>query len=231
MLTRIAVWTATVAFVAFAIARSTGGAKEISFPDPSVDAPLAAESAEESVVVAGGCFWGVQAVFQHVKGVRAATSGYAGGAAKTARYELVSSGTTGHAESVRVVFDRSQVTLGQLLKVFFAVAHDPTEVNRQGPDEGPQYRSVVFYSGDAQRNITNAYITQLNDAHIFKRRIATQVVPLDGFFAAEGYHQDYFSKNPFDPYIVINDRPKVENLKKFFPGVYTQAAAPARSDF
>lgn len=227
MRNRVLAWSAAVTLLALVISRSTGGAKEIPFPDPAIDAPLATAAAEESVVVAGGCFWGVQAVFQHVKGVTAATSGYSGGAAKTARYDLVSSGSTGHAESVRVVFDRSQVTLGQLLKIFFSVAHDPTELNRQGPDEGTQYRSVIFFANDAQKNIAGAYVTQLNDAHIFKRRIVTQIVPLDGFFAAESYHQDYFAKNPFEPYIVINDRPKVENLKKFFSAVYVQKAAPA----
>jgi len=227
MRNRVLIWCAAVAVLVLVIARSTGGSREIPFPDPAVDAPLATSPAEETLVVAGGCFWGVQAVFQHVKGVTAATSGYAGGTAKTARYDIVSSGSTGHAESVRVAFDRSQVTLGQLLKIFFAVAHDPTELNRQGPDEGTQYRSVIFFANDAQKNIAAAYVAQLNDAGIFKRRIVTQVVPLDGFFAAESYHQDYFAKNPFEPYIVINDRPKVENLKKFFPAVYVQKAAPA----
>jgi len=164
-------------------------------------------------------------VFQHVRGVQVATSGYAGGTAKNAKYEVVSTGTTGHAESVRVVFDRSQVTLGQLLKIFFSVVHDPTELNRQGPDEGTQYRSAIFYSGDAQKQIATAYVTQLNDLKIFTRRIVTQIAPLDGFFAAETYHQDYFAKNPFDPYIVINDRPKVENLRKLFAGSYVKQAA------
>lgn len=230
MKTRALLWTAVVTVLVFAIARNSGGAKEISFPDPAVDAQLSPAAAEESVVLGGGCFWGVQAVFQHVKGVTAATSGYAGGAAKTAKYEVVSSGTTGHAESVRVVFDRSQVTIGQLLKVFFSVAHDPTEVNRQGPDEGTQYRSVIFYATESQKQIATSYISQLNDARIYRRRIATQLAPLDGFFAAEAYHQDYFAKNPFDPYIMINDRPKVENLKKFFPAIYVKAAAPVAAN-
>lgn len=197
------------------------------FPDPAIDAPLAAAPAPESIVVAGGCFWGVQAVFQHVKGVVAATSGYAGGSAATAKYEMVSSGATGHAESVRVSFDRSQVSLGQLLKVFFAVAHDPTEVNRQRPDEGPQYRSVVFVAGDEQRKIATAYVAQLNAARVFRRPIATRIVALDGFYAAESYHQDYFAKNPFEPYIVINDRPKVEGLKKLLPQLWTARRAAA----
>jgi peptide-methionine (S)-S-oxide reductase len=225
MTKRPLIWTAIVTVLVVATMRNNGGAREIQFPDPAVDAQLSAERGEESIVVAGGCFWGVQAVFQHVKGVEVATSGYAGGTAKTAKYEIVSSGTTGHAESVRVVFDRSRVTLGQLLKIFFSVVHDPTELNRQGPDEGTQYRSAIFYSGDAQKLIATAYIAQLNDAKIFKRRVVTQIVPLDGFFAAETYHQDYFAKNPFDPYIVINDRPKLENLRKMFTGSYVTQAA------
>lgn len=213
-------------WLAIITATALFGAARAPFPDPTVDVPLAPTAAEESIVVAGGCFWGVQAVFQHVKGVVASTSGYAGGAANTAKYEMVSSGRTGHAESVRVVFDRSQVSLGQLLKVFFAIAHDPTEVNRQGPDEGPQYRSAIFYANEAQQKVAVAYVAQLNDAKVFKQRIATQIAPLDGFYAAEGYHQDYFAKNPFEPYIMINDRPKVEGLKKVFPQLWVEKRAP-----
>jgi peptide-methionine (S)-S-oxide reductase len=210
-MTRLLLATTVVAFLARAAA----------FPEPAVDAPNTSERSEEAVVLAGGCFWGVQAVFQHLKGVVVARSGYAGGTAKTAKYEMVSSGTTGHAESVRVVFDRSQVTLGQVLKIFFAIAHDPTELNRQGPDEGPQYRSAIFYAGDLQRKIAEAYVAQLNDAKVFKRKIVTQIVPLDGFYEAEAYHQDYASKHPSDPYIMFNDRPKVENLRRLYPAVYT----------
>jgi peptide-methionine (S)-S-oxide reductase len=192
------------------------------FPDPAVDNTLAPASSEESVVLAGGCFWGMQAVFQHMKGVVSATSGYAGGNARTARYEMVSSGTTGHAESVRVVFDRSQMTLGQVLKVFFAIAHDPTELNRQGPDEGPQYRSAIFFALESQKKVAEAYVAQLAEARVFKRKIVTQIVPLEGFFEAEAYHQDYATKHPFDPYIVINDRPKVDNLRKLMPALYVE---------
>lgn len=201
---------------------SHGTAKSASFPDPAVDVPLAAQRAEESVVVAGGCFWGVQAVYQHLKGVVSATSGYAGGSAKTARYEVVSSGRTGHAESVRIVFDRSQVTIGQLFKVFFQIAHDPTELNRQGPDEGPQYRSAIFVADAGQKKIADAYVAQLNTAKVFKRAIMTQISPLEGFYPAEEYHQNYVDKNPFDPYIVINDRPKVENLRKLYPSLFVR---------
>lgn len=192
------------------------------FPDPALDNPLAASATEESIVVAGGCFWGVQAVYQHMKGVVSATSGYAGGNARTAKYPMVSSGTSGHAESVRVVFDRSRVTLGQILKVFFSVAHDPTELNRQGPDEGPQYRSAIFYALDRQKAVAEAYTVQLDEARVFRRRIVTQIVPLEGFFEAEAYHQDYATKHPYDPYIMINDRPKVDNLRTLLPALYVE---------
>jgi peptide-methionine (S)-S-oxide reductase len=185
---------------------------------PAVATPPAAQL--DTVVFAGGCFWGVQAVFQHVKGVVSATSGYAGGMVDSPSYEEVSTGTTGHAESVRVVFDTSQVSLGQLLKVFFSVAHDPTELNRQGPDVGPQYRSAVFYTTEAQHNIVQAYIRQLETAHVFKSPIVTQVAPLRGFHEAEAYHQNYYNLHPNQPYIVINDRPKVEALRRDFAGLW-----------
>jgi peptide-methionine (S)-S-oxide reductase len=187
-----------------------------------LDDSLTPGAAEQSVVLAGGCFWGVQAVFQHLKGVTSATSGYAGGAAKTAKYEMVSSGTTGHAESVRVVFDPGLVSLGQVLKIFFAVAHDPTELNRQGPDEGPQYRSAIFYAGDRQRRIADAYLAQLGEAKVFRRRVVTQIAPLEAFYPAEPYHQDYATRHPNDPYIMINDRPKVDNLRKLYGSVYVE---------
>jgi peptide-methionine (S)-S-oxide reductase len=204
--------------VAFPFAARAKKASEI--PPPAVDATLAATPGEETVVFAGGCFWGVQAVFQHVKGVISATSGYSGGEAKTAEYEVVSTGSTGHAESVKVLFDPSQVTYGQLLHVFFSVAHDPTELNRQGPDEGTQYRSAVFYSTPDQLRITKAYIEQLSSAHAFKNRIVTQVVPLQGFYPAERYHQNYATVHPNDMYIMMNDAPKVKNLRQVFPQVY-----------
>jgi peptide-methionine (S)-S-oxide reductase len=171
-------------------------------------------------VVAGGCFWGIQAVFQHVKGVITATSGYSGGSANTAEYETVSTGATGHAESVKIVYDPSKVTYGELLRVFFSVAHDPTELNRQGPDSGTQYRSVVFYGNDEQKKIAEAYIAQLDQAGVFKRKIVTQVAPLKAFYPAEAYHQDYATRHPNQPYIAFNDAPKVENLKKTFPELW-----------
>ena len=202
------------------LACSAATATAIAIPDPTLDAPLAATKGEQTAVFAGGCFWGIQAVFQHVKGVKTATAGYSGGAAQTAHYEMVSTGETGHAESVQVIYDPSQVTYGQLLKVFFSVAHDPTELNRQGPDTGTQYRSAIFYSTEEQQRIALAYINQLNQAKIFNRTIVTQVVAFNSFYQAEGYHQDYAVKHPDDPYIATNDLPKVENLRKQLPNLY-----------
>lgn len=190
-------------------------------PAPVVDAARATTSAQQTAVLSGGCFWGVQAVFQHVKGVISATSGYAGGSAKTAEYEVVSTGETGHAESVQIVYDPSQITYGELLRVFFSVAHDPTQLNRQGPDEGPQYRSSIFYGSAEQKRIAEAYIAQLDQSKIFSRPIVTQVVPLQAFYPAEAYHQNYAALHPNQPYIVFNDAPKVEHLRQQFPDLYT----------
>jgi peptide-methionine (S)-S-oxide reductase len=192
----------------------------VALPNPADDAPLAAKSAKETAVVAGGCFWGIQAVFQHVKGVKSATSGYAGGEKRTAEYETVSTGRTGHAESVQITYDPSRISYGQLLKIFFSVAHDPTQLNRQGPDTGTQYRSVIFYSNDEQKRIAEAYIAQLDQAHVFPRQIVTQVVPLKAFYDAEAYHQNYATLHPEDPYIAFNDLPKIQHLKKQFPELY-----------
>lgn len=191
-----------------------------SFPMPAQDAPLTKASSQQTAVVAGGCFWGIQAVFQHVKGVVSATSGYAGGVSMTAHYEVVSTGATGHAESVKIVYDSSQITYGELLRVFFSVAHDPTELNRQGPDEGTQYRSAIFYSTDEQKHIAEAYIAQLDTAKAFPRAIVTQVVPLKEFYAAEAYHQNYAANHPDDLYIRYNDAPKVAHLRQQFPDLY-----------
>jgi len=190
-------------------------------PAPAVDAPRAATSGRGTAVVAGGCFWGIQAVFQHVKGVISATSGYAGGSAKTAEYEVVSTGETWHAESVQIVYDPSQITYGELLRIFFSVAHDPTQLNRQGPDEGTQYRSAIFYSNDEQKRIADAYIAQLNQSKVFPRSLVTQVTPLQAFYPAEAYHQNYAALHPNQPYIVFNDAPKVEHLRHEFPDLYT----------
>lgn len=192
-----------------------------NMPSPVVDAALASAKAEQSAVIAGGCFWGIQAVFQHVKGVTSATSGYSGGAARNAKYELVSNGDTGHAESVKITYDPSQITYGQILRVFFSVAHDPTQLNRQGPDTGTQYRSSIFYASDEQKRIAEAYIAQLEKAQVFNHPIVTQVVPLQAFYPAEAYHQDYAAHHPNNPYIVFNDAPKVANLRHQFPDLYT----------
>lgn len=191
-----------------------------NLPDPAVDESLSRNGNERSVVVAGGCFWGIEAVFQHVKGVKSATSGYAGGAAEAAHYELVSDGDTGHAESVKIVYDPSQITLGQLLKVFFAVAHDPTQLNRQGPDIGTQYRSAIFFADAEQQRIATAYIGQLDQAKAFPKPIVTQIAQLKAFYPAEDYHQDYARLHPEDPYIVHHDAPKVAALQKQFPQLF-----------
>ena len=202
------------------IACNAGNRAVIAVPNPAVDAALATSRSEQSAVIAGGCFWGIQAVFQHVKGVISATSGYSGGAANTAEYERVSEGDTGHAESVKIVYDPSQITYGQLLRIFFSVAHDPTQLNRQGPDTGTQYRSSIFYASDEQKQIADAYIVQLDRAKVFPRAIVTQVVPLKAFYPAEAYHQNYAARHPDNPYIVYNDAPKVANLKQEFPDLY-----------
>jgi len=190
-------------------------------PNPVVDTPLATAKGTETAVLAGGCFWGVQAVFQHVKGVTHVISGYSGGAKETAEYHKVSSGSTGHAESVQITYDPSRITYGQLLTVFFSVAHDATELNRQGPDVGTQYRSAIFYSNDEQKRVASAYIAQLEAAKIFSGPIVTQMAALKAFYPAEAYHQDYLVHHPYEPYIVINDLPKIANLKRQFPNLYT----------
>jgi len=191
-------------------------------PNPVVDAPLAQVKGEQTAVLAGGCFWGIEAVYEHVKGVTRVESGYAGGSADSADYRAVSSGRTGHAESVHITYDPSQVTYGQLLKVFFAVAHDPTELNRQGPDSGTQYRSAIFYANEEQKRIAESYIAQLDQAKIFQHKIVTQVTPLKGFYQAEDYHQDYLVNHPDEPYIVYNDMPKLESLRKQLPELYQE---------
>lgn len=189
-------------------------------PAPLVDNPLAAAPGRETAVLAGGCFWGIQAVFQHVKGVQSAVSGYAGGTTASPSYEEVSSGATGHAESVRVVFDPSKVSYGQLLRVYFSVAHDPTQLNRQGPDAGTQYRSEIFYTTEAQKRIAAAYIDQLGKARVFSRPIVTKLEPARTFNVAEDYHQNYATLHPNDLYIRINDAPKVEDLKRNLASLY-----------
>jgi peptide-methionine (S)-S-oxide reductase len=193
-----------------------------ALPNPVIDAPLATTKGEQTAVMAGGCFWGVQAVFEHVKGVISVSAGYSGGAADTAHYEMVSEGNTGHAESVRIKYDPSRISYGQLLKVYFAVAHDPTELNRQGPDTGTQYRSAIFYSNAEQKRIADSYIAQLNKAGVFNRPIVTKVVAFKAFYEAEAYHQDYAVHHPDEPYIAINDLPKVAELRKQLPELYVE---------
>ena len=214
-----------IAAVTLALPRSAGSAHVARLPAPAVNAAATSvpAAADEVAVFSGGCFWGIEAVFEHVKGVKRAESGYAGGAAGTAGYESVSTGSTGHAESVRVVFDPSRVTYGQLLQVFFSVAHDPTELNFQGPDHGPQYRSAIWYTSDAQKRVAEAYIAQLGRSKVFTKPIVTEVNPLRGFYLAEAYHQDYATRHPDEPYIVYNDAPKVERLKKDLPSLYRGA--------
>ena len=189
--------------------------------------PATAAAAEETAVFAGGCFWGVQAVFQRVRGVTRAVSGYAGGSGGTAQYDLVSRGTTGHAESVEIRFDPRQLSYGEILQVYFSVVHDPTQLNRQGPDVGPQYRSSIFYADDAQKRIAEAYIAQLGRAKVFPSAIVTRVDPLRAFYPAEAYHQDFLLRNPTYPYIVVHDLPKLHNLKKVFPARYNEQPVTA----
>jgi peptide-methionine (S)-S-oxide reductase len=208
---------ATLGLLAAMAAPSTAGVK---LPDPALDDTPAATKGNATLVLAGGCFWGIEEVYQHVRGVVDVVSGYAGGSARTASYDMVSTGTSGHAESVKITYDPSKVTLGTLLKVFFSVAHDPTLLNRQGPDVGPQYRSAIFYSGDRQQQLVKSYIVQLNSARVFKSPIVTQLVPLTAFYKAEEDHQDYAVKNPFNRYILINDKPKVDDLKREFPALF-----------
>ena len=195
-------------------------AQAVTLPDPALD-PIAAGG--QTIVLAGGCFWGVQGVFSHVKGVTKAVSGYAGGSADTAHYETVSTGTTGHAESVQVTYDPSRISLGQILKIYFSVAHDPTELNRQSPDSGTQYRSAIFATTSDQQKTAEAYIDQLQKAKVFSAPIVTTVQPLKGFYPAEDYHQDFYKLHPDNPYILFNDRPKVAALKKEFPQFYIEA--------
>jgi peptide-methionine (S)-S-oxide reductase len=216
---------APLGFVAVALVAAglTGmtGTGGVTIPLPAVDAALAAPGAPgKTRVVSGGCFWGVQAVYQHVRGVNRAISGYAGGSASTAHYEEVGAGRTGHAESVQITYDPARVTYGVLLRVFFSVAHDPTTLDRQGPDEGPQYRSAIFFQEADQERIARAYIAQLDQAHVFKSPIVTRVTKLPAFYAAEDYHQNYATLHPHDSYIMVNDAPKVANLRTLFPDLY-----------
>jgi len=195
----------------------------VRLPDPGLDTPA---KGMQTAVFAGGCFWGVQAVFQHSKGVMSAISGYSGGAANKARYDMVSRGDTGHAEAVKVTYDPTKISYGQLLKIFMSVVHNPTELNRQGPDTGTQYRSAIFYTSDDQQKVAQAYFDQLKAAKSFSKPIVTQLVPLKAFYEAEDYHQDYATLHPDQPYIAYNDLPKVANLKTMFPATYRDSIKP-----
>lgn len=222
-LPRLLVAIAIVGYVSWYAIRAVSGAQALPnapLPAPAVDEPLAAKPQQETAVFAGGCFWGTQAVFEHVVGVQRVTAGYCGGTVDQPYYELVCSGSTGHAESVRVVYDPSQITYGQLLMVFFGVAHDPTQKNRQGPDVGTQYRSAIFYTSEEQKKIAAAYVAQLDAAKLFARPIATQVIAAPPFYNAEDYHQDYLVHHPDDSYIRAMDMPKLDLLKKEFPKLY-----------
>jgi peptide-methionine (S)-S-oxide reductase len=228
--TRRAVGSIPALLLVLGVAFSQAFAAEraVKIPPPVVDSPKSA-GAPQTIVVAGGCFWGVQAVFQHLNGVQRAVSGYAGGDRATAMYEIVSGGRTGHAEAVQITFDPGVVSYGEILRVFFSVAHDPTQLNRQGPDTGTQYRSAIFYADDKQKDIATAYIAQLEQTGRFGRPIVTRVDSLRGFYAAEGYHQDYLLKHPTQPYIVINDMPKVRNFQQTLPELYRAKAVTVGS--
>ena len=208
--------------IALPWAGAAGSAVKGPVPAAALDSQPASKPGTETMVVAGGCFWGVQAVYRSVRGVVSATAGYAGGTKDTAEYEIVSTGRTGHAESVKVVYDPSRISYGQLLRIFFSVAHDPTQLNQQGPDVGRQYRSAIFYADDMQRGIARAYIDQLDAAKVFQRKIVTEVAQLQKFYDAESYHQDYFFSHPLEPYIIINDKPKVAALHQEFPELYVE---------
>src|SRR5215469_11039593 len=216
MPSQLALRTAT----GFLFAAAAFAASNPPIPPLSIDVPLAKQPAKEKAVFAGGCFWGVQSVFQRVKGVLATTAGYSGGSAKTATYDQVVTETTGHAESVEVVYDPSRITYAQLLRIYFSVAHDPTQLNRQGPDVGTSYRSAIFYTNDEQKRLAEAYIAQLDQQKVFPRRIVTEVTPLKALYRAEDYHQDYAYYNPDNPYIQVCDRPKIDALKQQFPDLF-----------
>jgi peptide-methionine (S)-S-oxide reductase len=209
-----------LAITAFVAAPSRAAEDAVVIPPPAMDAQ--ASDGIQTAVIAGGCFWGVQGVFQHTAGVVNAVSGYAGGSKATADYNMVSTGTTGHAESVQIKYDPKKISYGKILQIFFSVAHDPTQLNRQGPDSGTQYRSAIFTTSDEQKRVADSYIAQLNAAKVYKKPIVTKVGPLEGFFPAEAYHQDYLTLHPSQPYIAYNDLPKIENLKKIFAEDYIE---------
>ncbi|PYX98959.1 MAG: peptide-methionine (S)-S-oxide reductase [Acidobacteria bacterium] len=225
MLARLLSSALTLGVTVSLLSCTANAAPKAPIPAPTADASLTAVSGKQSAVFAGGCFWGTQSVFQRVKGVIKTTAGYAGGSKSTASYDQVTTETTGHAESVEVVYDPSKITYGQLLRIFFSVAHDPTQLNRQGPDVGTSYRSAIFYANDEQRRIATAYISQLDAAKVFPKAIVTEVTPLKGFYRAEDYHQDYALHHPDNPYILVCDRPKISALKEQFPDLFVDYKA------
>jgi peptide-methionine (S)-S-oxide reductase len=226
-LSLLAAAVGALAVTAFAFGPLRATEDAVVIPPPAADVP--ASDGTQTVVLAGGCFWGVQGVFQHTAGVVSAVSGYSGGSRMNAQYELVSTGTTGHAESVQVKYDPKRISYGKILQIFFSVAHDPTELNRQGPDTGTQYRSAIFTTSEAQKQAAEAYIAQLDAAKVYGKPIVTKVGPLQGFYPAENYHQDYLTLHPSQPYIAYNDLPKIENLKKLFAENYQENPTLVRS--
>ncbi len=218
---RAALLTLAVIGVLWHVSGRTGEAGT-PLPPPEIDSPKSASSGTETAVLAGGCFWGVQGVFQHTKGVKQVFAGYSGGEKARATYEQVGTGQTGHAESVQIIFDPREISYGEILRIYFSVAHDPTQLNRQGPDIGSQYRSVIFYADPLQQRIAQAYVAQLGRAHVFPQPIVTRVDPLRAFYPAEGYHQDFLIRHPDHPYIFSNDLPKIANLKRLFPQEYRE---------
>jgi peptide-methionine (S)-S-oxide reductase len=223
-LSRSLLLTLSILVVTAGIAFASGRSRQIpaTVPAPAIDISVANATGEQTAVFAGGCFWGMEGVFEHLKGVSEVLTGYAGGSADTATYRQVSAGSTEHAESVQITYDPSQISYGELLKVYFFVAHDPTQLNRQGPDHGVQYRSAIFAANDEQKQVAEAYIDQLSDAEVFDQPIVTQVAPLDEFYAAEDYHQDFIQRNPLHPYVVVHDLPQIRQLQAQFPEMYQQ---------
>jgi len=223
MHTKIKTTVATLTLAAFGWACQVGAdAVNKVIPAPALDTPAAEATGPQTAVLAGGCFWGLQGMFEHVQGVTKVVAGYSGGTQATAHYEMVGTETTGHAESVEITFDPKRITYGQVLRLYFAVAHDPTELNRQGPDSGPSYRSEIFFTSPTQERIAKAYVEQLTKAKVFGSPIVTKIEPMKGFYPAEGYHQDFLIRNPTYPYIVRNDLPKIDALKRIFPEVYRE---------
>jgi peptide-methionine (S)-S-oxide reductase len=222
-LTLLSLTTVALAYGAIRLGVTASGstAPPATFPDPATDL-AAATATEQTVVFAGGCFWGMEGVFEHLQGVSEVFTGYAGGSAETAHYEAVSVGATAHAEAVQITYDPAQISYGQLLKVYFAVAHDPTQLNRQGPDIGSQYRSAIFFANDEQKQVAQAYIEQLNQTQVFDRPIVTELAPLEQFYAAEDYHQDFIARNPYNPYVVVHDLPQIARLQEQFPELYQE---------